>query len=373
MLKVFSQDTMNVFAKHETTPEQISRLMTDVALGREIYDDDTKRVISKAEANEKIYNFSLDILGMTKDMSPKLRQRAWRDNHRIWYDIVEDTIDLRISTGFNGNEWFNDLVETKNIEEDGRQDFITEHEAILAVSKVGTSHHDLILQRIGADQPVTIPVERFAIKIGEDINKYLVGQTDWAKMIDAISRAYVKKVYELITAQLATLTTVLPAALVGSGALSSSTKAAFDNIIEKVSAANDGSDVIIMGTKNALKKITALADVNWGSKDQRDAMAATGTLGIYEGTRLVEIPQRFSDKTFADASKLMSDNQLIFMPVGYSDKPIKFVDVGSTLINEITDRGEQNGRWDDIMSYEVQRQFGAGLVLGSYLGEWTLV
>lgn len=372
MLKNFSQHTMDVFAKYDTTPEQISRLMSDVALGNEIFDETDNRVITKAEANEKIYNFSLDVLGMTKEMNPKDRRRAWKANKDAWFSVVEDTIDLRISTGFDGSEWFNDLVETKNIANGDRQDFYSEHDVILAVSKVGTSHHDLILQRIGADQPISVPTARYAIKIGEDINKYLLGQTDWSKMIDAIAKAYVKKVYELITSQLSNLSTLLPAALVGSGALNSTNKPAFDEIIEAVSAANDGADVIIMGTKLALKKITGLADVNWAAKMQRDSVAETGTIGIYEGTRLVEIPQRFSDKTFASNKKMMSDNQLIFMPVGYNDKPIKFIDEGSTEINEVTSKGEQNGRWDDLMSYEVQRQFGAGIVLGSYLGEWTL-
>ena len=371
MPKNFSQHVLDVFAKHETTAEQISNLMTDVALGREIYDENEKRVISKAEANEIIFNFSLDVLGMTKNMSSKDRRRAWRDNHRAWFDIIEDTIDIRISTGFK-DPWFTDLVENKVIGADDRQDFYSEHEAILAVSKVGTSHHDLMLQRIGGDQPISIPVARYAIKIGEDINKYLVGQTDWAKMIDAISKAYERKIYEMVSYNLSQLSTVLPAAFVGTGALNSTNKPDFDAIIEKVSAANDGADVIVMGTKLDLKKITGLADVNWGSKDQRDAMATTGTLGIYEGTRLVEIPQRYSDRTFADAKKLMDDSKLIFLPVGYNDKPIKFVDRGETLVNEVLDRGEQNGRWDDIMSYEIQREFGSGIVLGSYLGEWTL-
>ena len=371
MFKNFSQHVLDVFAKYETSADQISKLMTDVALGREIYDDVENRVISTAEANEKIYNFSLDVLGMTKEMSDKDRRRAWRDNHRAWFDIIEDTIDIRISTGFK-DPWFEDLVESKNIANGDRQDFYSEHEAILAVSKVGTSHHDLILQRIGIDQPISIPVERFAIKIGEDINKYLIGQTDWAKMINAIAKAYEKKVYEMVSYQITQLSTKLPGAFVGSGALNSTNKPDFDAIIEKVSAANDGADVIVMGTKLALKKITALADVNWAAKMQRDYVAETGTIGIYEGTRLVEIPQRYSDRTFADAKKLMDDTKLIFLPVGYADKPIKFVDRGTTEVNEILDKGEQNGRWDDLMSYEVQREFGAGLVLGSYLGQWTL-
>ena len=108
------------------------------------------------------------------------------------------------------------------------------------------------------------------------------------------------------------------------------------------------------------------------AKDQRDAMMNTGTIGIYEGVRLVEIPQRFSDKTLADTSKLVSDRMLLILPVVDDNKPVKFVDEGDTEINEVTDKGEQNGRWDDIMSYEVQRRFGVGVVLGRILGQWTL-
>ena len=51
---------------------------------------------------------------------------------------------------------------------------------------------------------------------------------------------------------------------------------------------------------------------------------------------------------------------------------MKFIDEGDTAINEITDRGEQNGRWDDIMTYEVQRRFGVAVVIGRYFGQWTL-
>ena len=41
MGKNFTQHVLTVFANHKTSYEQISRLMTDVALGREIYDENT--------------------------------------------------------------------------------------------------------------------------------------------------------------------------------------------------------------------------------------------------------------------------------------------------------------------------------------------
>lgn len=370
MGKFFSQHVLTVFANHKTSYEQISQLMKDVALGREIFDEASNRVISKAEANDKIYNFSLEVLGITKDTPKKEMRRAFRDHGREWFDIIEDTIDEYIAVGFDGNEWFNDIVESKNIAYGDRQDFKAEKDVILAVAKMGESHHDHILQRIGRNAPISIPTARYGIKIGEDINKYITGQTSWAEMVEAIAKAFIKKIQALVYSEVTNLSSQLPSAVVGTGALSSTTKTAFDDIIEAVSAANDGSDVIIMGTKTALKKITSLADVNWGSRGQRDSVAQTGTIGIYEGTRLVEIPQRFEDKALT--TKLMSDKKLVFLAVGSGDKPIKFVDEGDTEITEVTDKGESDGRWDDLMSYEVQRRFGVGTVIGRILGEWTL-
>lgn len=374
MGKNFSQHVLNVFANHKTTYEQISQLMKDVALGREIYDEATGRVITKSEANEKIHAFSCEVLGITKDMSKKEMRRALRDHGREWFDIIEDTVDEYISVGFDGNEWFNDLVESKNIAYGDRQDFIADKDTVLAIAKMGESHHDHILQRVGKNAPISIPTARYGVKIGEDINKYIIGQTQWTEMIAAIAKAFIKLIQQLVYAEISNLSSKLPAAVVGSGALSSTPaiKQAFDDIIEAVSAANDGADVVIMGTKNALKKITALADVQWAAKEQRDSVAQTGTIGIYEGTRLVEIPQRFSDKSLAASAKLMSDKKLVFLAVGSGDKPIKFIDEGDTEITEVTDKGEAGGRWDDLMSYEVQRRLGVGTVLGRIMGEWTL-
>lgn len=370
----FSQHVLNVFANHQTTLEQMTQLMTDVALGRDIYDPASGKSITKAEANDKIYKFSCEIFGVDKNTKGKELRRALEDYGKEFFRIIEDTIDVAISTGYGNEPWFEALVDSINIQEDDRQDFYIDKDTLLALSKVGNSHHDLILQRISKGQRVTVPTELFAVKIGEDINKYLLGQTDWSKMVETITKTYIKKIQEMVYAELTNVSSALPAAVKGSGALNPSTnKGDFDDIIEKVSSAHDGAEVIIMGTKNALKKITVLADVDWGSKDQRDAMMNTGTLGIYEGTRLVEIPQRYKDKTLSNASKMMSDKKLYFFAVGSGDKPIKFIDKGDTRIAEIpAERNENNGRQDDIMAYEVQRGMGAGVALGGIMGEWTL-
>ena len=368
---IFSTHAQGVFASMGTDYESMNNLMKDLAAGKEIFDAESGRVISKAEANAKVLEFSRQIIGFKEGCNKKELRRAFRDNGREWLDIIEDTVDEAIATGFRESEWFNDLVETKNIAMGDRQDFYVENDAVLSVAKVGVSHHDHILQRLGGGRTFTIPTDRYTVKIGADINKYLLGQVDWSGLIVAIARAYMLKIQADIYTQVTSAASALPVqtGFVDTGSLGAATKDRFDTIITNVSAANDGVPVVIMGTQTALKKISALPNANYIAKVQKDNVAQTGTIGVYEGTILVEVPQRFTDKTLT--TKLFDDDKLLVMPV-IDNKMIKFIDEGDTEITEVTEKGEAGGRWDDLMSYEVQRTFGVGTVIGKYFGQWTI-
>ena len=367
----FSQNVMNVFSEMGTDYEAMNNLMADVALGREIYDEETQTKISKAKANEKILEFSRKVLGINNPKDRTEIRRGFRDHGREWFDIIEDTVNLVITTGLQENEWFDAFVERKAIAYGDRADFYSETEALFAVAKAGETHHDHVLQRLQAGVTTPIPTARYVVKIGADINRYIVGDVDWSKMISTIAKSFIAKTQAMTFSALDTAVSQLPvsAPFIGTGALSAATKDNFDTIIANVSAANDGADVDIYGTKMALKKINALADVDWANVAQKDAMANSGILGTYEGANLIVVPQRFADLTMT--TKVFNDKKLFFMPK-VDNKFVKFIDEGDTAINEITDRGEQNGRWDDIMTYEVQRRFGVGVVIGRYFGQWTL-
>ena len=167
---------------------------------------------------------------------------------------------------------------------------------------------------------------------------------------------------------------------VGTGALSASTKAAFDEIIENVSTANDGAEVVIMGTSSGLAKISAIADVYYSGAlvagAQKDSVMNTGNIGIYNGRKLIEIPNRFESKLPLKGTnlplpgKLFDPKKLMIVPViGDAGKFVKFVDEGDTNILEKTERGDYIS---DIMTYEVQRHFGVSTVIGRYFGQWSL-
>ena len=158
----------------------------------------------------------------------------------------------------------------------------------------------------------------------------------------------------------------LPAQFQGTGALSAATKDKLDTLLEDVSLANDGAQVVIMGTRTGLQQFQKLMDVDWITDDQKRDVATMGRLGYYGPYTLVELPQRFA---LNDTTKKLLDPKTLFIMPQVEDKFIKFVDVGETEIYEVNEKG---ARMDDTMKYEVQRAMGVGVQIGRYFGIWTL-
>ena len=363
-MKNFSDHAKAVFAAMNTDYDAMNNLMQDVALGREIFDDD--RQISKAEANQKILDFSRQILGITDIKDGTEVRRAWRDHGREWFDIIEDTVNVAVEVGLQQSDWFNDLVETKTIGYHDRQDFYTETEALLSVSTAGTSHHDHPLQRLGIGQKITIPTELHVIKVGADINRFITGQEDWSRLVDAITKAYIADIQNKVYAQVAVAVSQLPAAFKATG--TPLVKATFDNIIENVSMANNGADVVIMATRGGISAITNVANVQWAADFQKDNLANTGSIGIYEGTRIIQVPNRFKNQN--DYSTKVFADQIVVLPViGDDGKFIKYIEEGDIQILEKMERGDY---LSDLQTYEVQRRYGVGVVLGRKFGSWVL-
>ncbi len=372
----FSARVLDVFSAFNTDHSKMTALMTDLALGREIYDSESERVVSKSEAEAVVLDFSRQILGITPEMierkDRRAIERAYRNNKRDWYDIIEDTIADTMVTGLQDNEWFNALCENITIQYGDRQDFIAETKSVLAVATVGTSHHDHIMQRLAPGKRYSIPTERHAIKVGADINKYILGQVEWTKFIAAIDVAYMLDIQERALRGLNLAISQLPtgATLTGNGILDATSKPTFMTITDNVADANGATNIVVMGTKPALRALTAIIDVNWIANKQKDALADTGIIGVGEGLTLAQIPNRFTDGTLT--SKVFSDRDLFIFASNFDNKPIKIVDEGGAYVDEVTERGIANGYMADLQSFEVQRIYGVGVVPGAIFGYWQL-
>lgn len=348
----------------------VKNVMFDLGTGREIYDAQAGRVISKAEASDVIRKACFEYLGLSKSSSNKEIKRALdphSDRAKEFFAVIEEIIDTQIAYGLSENEFFNAYVETKNMKDGDVNEFWVDQDVLLTVSKVSGDHHDLSMQRLGEGQSYHVDTAVYGIKVGSDIRLFLTGRKDWSDFVDAVVKAYINKVQTLISSQFANGVNIIsvPSVLTGTGTLDATTKAQFDAIIEKVGAANE-SGVVIMGTKTALKNLTALTKVDWASPAAsiKEAVANTGIIGSYEGTPLMEIPQKFTDKTLATP---IVDNGCLYIMPAVDNKFIKFVDYGESELTV----DEKGATMDDMQSYEVQRRMGVSTLMTRYFGKWT--
>ena len=331
----------------------------------EIYDEEGNK-ISKKDAEDAVRKFVFAIMGLTEHSTKRDRKRAM-DKHGIeLFEVMEEEIDIKVETGFRESEFFNNYVEQRNLSRGDSQEFWTNEKVILSVTKISGDHHDFTLQRLGSGESYTVTTSVYGIAVGADIDLYLAGRYDWAKLTDQCAAAFVRKVQNDIYAEMMNAGKKLPAQFQGTGALSTTTKDKLDTLLEDVSLANDGAQVVIMGTRTGLQQFQKLMDVDWITDDQKRDVATMGRLGYYGPYTLVELPQRFA---FNDTTKKLLDPKTLFIMPQVEDKFIKFVDVGETEIYEVNEKG---ARMDDTMKYEVQRAMGVGVQIGRYFGVWTL-
>ena len=354
----------------------VKNLMFDAANGVEIFDTENDRVMTNAEVNDKIKELCFQYTGLNaKSTDKEIRRALQSESAREFFAIIEEILEDKTTQGLRGLDIFNKYVEEINLADGDANEFWVEKETFLDVEKVSGSHHDLIQQKLAPGESYTVPTSYYGVKVGQDIRLFLTGRKSWAQFIDAVSKAFIDLTIEQIYSKFANAasTLPLPADLTDSGALTAANKDDFDHIIELVESLNGGVPVVIMGTKTALKKMNTLVNnstaVNWMAASQKEAIAHTGILGDYEGTDLLEMPQRYKLSDLSAATGGLIDNtKLYIMPVGEDNKFIKFINGGETIL-EVTEIGKT---LNDQQTYEVQKKLGVGTVLSRYFGVWTI-
>lgn len=371
MIKNFStQNLCDVFAE-ENKYDSFRRVASNLVRGIdtfEVDEDGAERRVSRADANKAIRKVFMQVCGLTEEdlSSRKKRTRAEKAHQVELFEIIEEDLDFVINEGWRENEFFNEFVEMKSHALGDANAFIMpEEKQFLIVGNYSGDHHDVTMQQLAQGAEFSVKCTSHTIKIGKDIDLIILGRYDYAKMINKVAEAYTRDIQDGVFADLYAASDKLPSTLKKSGELKVAMKEKFDELLEDVSIYND-TEVVIMGTRNALKKLNALADVDWISVSQKESIAATGRLGTYEGTTLVEIPQRLEiGRTF---KKLVPNDKLLIIPKR-DDKFVKVFDEGETWITEVTEKAALQ---DDFETYEVRRDYGHEVILGQYFGEWTI-
>ena len=372
MFKFSTQHLRNVFSE-EGKYEDFRDICYNLNHGNEIFryeEDGNKRVFSKDEANKAVRKVLMEIceLDETDLKSKKKRKRALKSHLTEVFEVIEEDVDFKVSTAFKDSEWFNEFVEQRNVALGDDEEFWTDENIMLSVAKISGDSHDLTIQNLGEGESFKVHTSTYGMKVGKDIDLILLGRVNFTELTDKIAEAFASMIQTTCYEEVYNASSKIPnnSQFVKTGALGAETKEEFDTLLEDVATANE-SEVIIMGTKMALKKLNALAAVDWRSNSQKEAVASLGHLGTYEVTDLIEIPQRFARN---DVTKKLIDNKMLLIFAKNQEQFVKFVDKGET---EITEAGLNKGDLaDDFQTYEVQREMGVATILPRYFGVWKI-
>lgn len=278
-----------------------------------------------------------------------------------------------LTSGWTDNEFFRDYVEVKNLALGDANEFETVDETVLTVGKLSGDHWDIDRQRLGIGETFRVPTYWVGLAVYEEFERVMTGRADWSRLVNAIYDAMDKYVDEIVySAVISAGSKVLPGSsqFYKTAALDAAAHEAFVTMIEDVQAANRGTEVVIMGTKTALSKLKNLADVDWIAKEDRTDHRNLGHVGIFEGTRVVEIPQVFAknDTTNKLVKNALDQDVLLIMPVA-DNRFVKLVYEGDAMIKEVTDNTVNQD-----MTYEVKylTKLGCSVMIGRYFGTWNI-
>ena len=327
-----------------------------VKLGIDAYKDRVEYYSDKNKVNETPRNALIAANGG----STKVDIRAIRDGKcPEVYGIVEQILAGTVIDALTENDFFNTLVEYRNVADGDQALFRIEDANLFTISEIADGTQAIRRQRLLGETDVTITPTVHAVRIYEELNRVLAGRVDFNHMIDVVARSFTQQTLNDIYSLWANAT----AADLGGSVYFPSASNVFSldtllSVVEHVEAAAGGATATLIGTKAALR---ALIPSIVGT-DQKNVVDSNGYMGTFYGSPVIAIPQRhqigstnfvFDDKTIT-----------VVAGAGADAKPIKFVYEGDPLV--IPRAPQEN--MDLTYEYFYAEKYGLGLVTAANTG-----
>lgn len=329
---------------------------------------------------QKVYNLALDLARndfsvsgdvSKRDLEESLRNtinndilqgktlfQAYRRNKLVLFEIIEEIVTTAIGENILDSPFIDTFVEVKNRALGDNTAFYSEG-GMLSVASFAGNHWDTNRQSIDLGEEFTLPKEWCYIHVYDELERFLLGVASLDKLVDKVYKAMNKYIQDRIYAQFQNVANSVPAEFTASG----NTEEAIGNLCDLVQAAGGYNSLTIAGTKSALRKLAGMVPDKMFADSQKEAKAASGSIGEWEGNKLMVIPQTLKSGTFETAL----DNKKLFI-MGADVKPIKLEFIGDTRTVEY-DSQQTN---DMTQGLQIQTQIGMGLLLPPYFGMFNL-
>lgn len=284
--------------------------------------------------------------------------QAYRRNNVVLFEIIEEIVNLTISNDFVNIPFIDNFVEFKNRALGDKTAWYSEGKSYVTVASFAGNHWDTNREALDAGEEYTLEKEWVYIHVYDEFERFLLGITSLERLTDVIYKSFNKYIKERTYVMFQSVMDVVPEEFSANG----NSEEALGALCDLVQAAGGYSNLTIAGTKGALRKIGAIVPDKYFADSQREAKASTGTIGEWEGNRLMVIPQVIKQGTF----ELALDNDVVFI-MGGDVKPIKVEFIGDTRTQNVTDYRVNNDMTYDL---QVQTLFGMGFELPQAFGRF---
>lgn len=266
------------------------------------------------------------------------------------FAIVETILAKTLNEGLKEDDFFNALVEYRNVAEGDANEFVVEDSSLYVVSETADGTQGVRRQRIVGSTAVTIPTIARTVRVYDELNRVLAGRTSLTDMINRVGESFRQHVLNDVYA----LWTGATATQLG-GATYFPTAGTYDedallDLISHVEAAAGGRVATIVGTKKALRALTPSIT----GTDINSDLYNLGYVGKFYGTPVVMTPQRHK----IGSDDFIMDDDTLHIIAG-DDKPIKYVTEGDPIVIP----GDPLGNADLTQEYFYAEKYGMGIVL----------
>lgn len=283
--------------------------------------------------------------------STKLDYKAIRDGKcNGLFALIEEILSRTVVEGLTGDEFFNALVDFRNVAEGDQNIFIVEDSNLFVIDDVANGTQGIRRQRLGGSNEVSIPTTMKMVRIYEELNRVLAGRVDFNHFINVVAESFRQKMLNDIYTLWSGATADDLGGVAYFPAAGSYNEDELLELISHVEAAAGGKTATIVGTKKALR---ALKDAIDGDVAKND-LYNLGYVGKFYGTPVVAIPQRHK----VGSTDFVFEDDVLTIIAG-DDKPIKFVYEGDPIVL----MGDPMQNADFTQEYLYGEKYGLGIVL----------
>lgn len=312
----------------------------------------TVKKYSAEEANATLLQALID----ANNGQTTLDYRAIRDGRcNGLFAIIEEVIKQVIVDGLQGDEYFNALVDFRNVGAGDQNLFVIEDSNLFVVADTAEGTQGVRRQRLGGAKEISIPTVTKTVRIYEELNRVLSGRVDFNDLIKKVAESFRRQLLDDIYAAWNGVTAADiggASYFVAAGVYDEDTLLA---LIEHVEAAAGGKPATIIATKAGARSLTSAII----SDSAKEDLYHTGVYGYFYGTPIVVTPQRHK----TGSANFVFDDKVITIVAG-DQKPVKVVTEGDPLIL----LGNPADNADLTQEYFVADRYGVGIVVNSNNG-----